>query len=303
MSVVLLKQYKGTICLAAVTIVLIVCNFFAIHALQSPRTEASALVTPTSVAVSSGDAAAEATTEATLTETTRTEATAASEPEASETQASPYKIIVYKGSQSVVVYKVTKIGALGMKVKKFTCSTGAPSSPTASGDYYKVRKRYRWRALRGNVYGQFCTNIGGNYFFHSVPYLKQDASTLENEEYDALGTPASMGCVRLCVRDAKWIFNNIPEGTPVTVTDEAGPGGAGVPKRNSNPVYNGWDPSDQWSKGNPYFDKNAASQAQVATATSAAPTSSTTEATVSTTTTTTTSPTAPAAEPADSLTQ
>ncbi|HAH78565.1 MAG TPA: L,D-transpeptidase, partial [Ruminococcaceae bacterium] len=34
---------------------------------------------------------------------------------------------------------------------------------------------------------------------------------------DKLGEPASHGCIRLPVEDAKWIYDNIPEGTKVVI--------------------------------------------------------------------------------------
>lgn len=39
------------------------------------------------------------------------------------------------------------------------------------------------------------------------------------EEYEKLGIPASHGCVRLKDEDAKWFYENIPEGTMVVIHD------------------------------------------------------------------------------------
>lgn len=41
--------------------------------------------------------------------------------------------------------------------------------------------------------------------------------TLSVKSFEALGTPASHGCVRLLVSDAKWIYDNCKEGTIITV--------------------------------------------------------------------------------------
>ena len=164
-----------------------------------------------------------------------------------------YFIVVYKGSQSVVVYGKDKNDDYTKSVKVFTCSTGKKSSPTRTGKY-RIRAKYRWRRLVGNVYGQFNSSIGNDYLFHSVPYYERDASTLENEEYDKLGTPASKGCIRMCVRDCKWIYDNCAIGTDVRVVNDSGPAGPGVPKRKTASRYRGWDPSDKWNDGNPYFN-------------------------------------------------
>ena len=164
-----------------------------------------------------------------------------------------YFIVVYKGSQSVVVYGKDDNRDYTSKVKVFTCSTGASSSPTRTGNYH-IRAKYRWRALVGGVYGQFSSSISSSYLFHSVPYYRQDPSTLEDEEYDKLGSPASKGCIRMCVRDCKWIYDNCAIGTQVSIVNDSGPSGPGVPARQRASDHSGWDPSDRWASGNPYFN-------------------------------------------------
>ena len=163
-----------------------------------------------------------------------------------------YFIVVYKGSQSAVVYGKDKNDDYTKQIKVFTVSTGKKSSPTRIGKY-RIRAKYRWRWLVGNVYGQYNSSIGNDYLFHSVPYEKKDYSTLENEEYDKLGSPASKGCIRMCVRDCKWIYDNCAVGTDVRIVDDSGPAGPGVPKRKTAEKYRGWDPSDKWATDNPYF--------------------------------------------------
>lgn len=165
---------------------------------------------------------------------------------------SKYYIVVYTGSQSTVVYGKDAAGAYNQIIKCFTCSTGKNSSPTRTG-MYKVKAKYLWRLLVGNVYGQYSSAIGNNYLFHSVPYDKMDSSTIDDDEYDKLGAPASHGCIRLCVRDSKWIFDNVPIGTQVNIVKKEGPSGEPIPQRNPDKLYNGWDPSDEWASGNPYF--------------------------------------------------
>lgn len=163
-----------------------------------------------------------------------------------------YKIVVYIGSQSTVVYSPDENGEYTNIVKRFSCSTGASETPTRTGTY-RARAKYRWRFMNG-VYGQYCTSISTSYLFHSVPYRKKDVSTLKGEEYDKLGTPASHGCIRMCVRDCKWLYDNIPLGTEVNIVKDSGPAGRGVPSRKTDPLYDGWEPSDKWAQGSPYFN-------------------------------------------------
>lgn len=55
----------------------------------------------------------------------------------------------------------------------------------------------------------------GVYLFHSVPMDRQ--KNIIQKEAEKLGSPASHGCVHLQVEQAKWIYENIPEGTPVHI--------------------------------------------------------------------------------------
>lgn len=56
----------------------------------------------------------------------------------------------------------------------------------------------------------------GVYLFHTVPTNK--AGKYNIAEAKQLGSSAnSHGCIRLSVADAKWFFENIPEGTPVYI--------------------------------------------------------------------------------------
>ena len=137
-------------------------------------------------------------------------------------------------------------------IRACLCSTGTwtPHSGT-----YRMSTKYRWGLLKGNVWGQYCTIITGNIWFHSVPYLSQDPSDLEYWEYDKLGTSCSAGCVRLCVEDVKWIYDNVPSGTPVTFYSSSDPGPLGKPqglKISEAPEgYRGWDPTDP-NSSNPW---------------------------------------------------
>ncbi len=205
-----------------------------------------------------------------------------------------YYIVVYTGSQSVAVYGKDPEGYYNRLVKCFTCSTGTEGHETRTG-LYKIWRKFRWRALVGNVYGQYNSSISKDYLFHSVPYKKKSVKALDNAEYDKLGTPASHGCIRLCVRDAKWIYDNCAIDTQVNITNDSGPEGQGVPLRNPDPKFKGWDPSDKWAKNNPYFDPSYTET--TATTTTTTTTATTTAATTTVTTASATTATTTAAAP------
>ncbi len=240
------------------------------------------------------------TTEATTTTTTTTATDPATDGLSRDERNAPgvysadykedYYIVVHTGSQSVAVYGKDSDGYYTKLVKCFTCSTGKSGHDTRTG-LYKIRRRYRWRLLVGNVYGQYSSGFSDSYLFHSVPYNKQSVDTLDNEEYDKLGSPASHGCVRLCVRDSKWIYDNCPLGTQVFVTNTSGPEGEGVPTRNTDSAYNGWDPSDKWAKHNPYFYSPSTAATTTTTVSSQTETTTSTEETTTTTSATETTTT------------
>ena len=124
------------------------------------------------------------------------------------------------------------------------CSIG---DATPVSGVYSISDKYTWRLLEGNVYGQYASRIVGSILFHSVPYVSQDKSSLEWWEYDKLGQKASLGCIRLAVADAKWIYNNCIPGTKVEFYSSSNPGPLGKPtaqKISSDEEVRNWDPTD-----------------------------------------------------------
>ena len=132
-----------------------------------------------------------------------------------------------------------------MPVKAFVCSTG---TETPRSGVYKIPAKITWCKMFGDVYAHYCTQIVGNILFHSVPYLEKNNHTLEYWAYDKLGTKASMGCIRLTTRDAKWIFENVSIGTQVEFYSSSNPGPLGKPTAqkisNAPGDLKWWDPTD-----------------------------------------------------------
>ena len=160
----------------------------------------------------------------------------------------PYYIMVNRAQSTVTVYELDEEGYYTVPVKAMICSTGRKGHATPTGTF-TIGGRWTWLHMIDGSYGQYATQIKGNILFHSVCYTKKDPSALMTEEYNGLGAPASLGCVRLQTADAKWIYDNCPRGTKVTVYDEADdPGPLGKPDRLvdhiSEEEANGWDPTD-----------------------------------------------------------
>ena len=173
---------------------------------------------------------------------------------------SKYYIKVNNQCNVVTIYK--NESGIRTPLKAMTCSIG--TATPKSGVYSIPARRFVWGTLFGHgpykyVYGHYVTTIVGNILFHSVPYTENgNPASLEYLEYNKLGTKASAGCVRLAVKDSKWIYYNIPNGTPVEFYSDSNPGPLGKPPTTKIPVDNekvrNWDPTDD-DKNNPWLNK------------------------------------------------
>lgn len=162
----------------------------------------------------------------------------------------PYSIDVIRNQNVVIVYGLDENSHYTKVMQVFTCSTGR-NTPIGT---FKTSRESVWGSLYGGVWGQYTTRIVGDILFHSVPYYSQNKGDLEWEEYNKLGTQASMGCVRLSVRDVKWIYDNCPSGTTVNIYDGELPNGISKPSTiiiDGNNPNRGWDPTDDDSN-NPW---------------------------------------------------
>lgn len=166
-------------------------------------------------------------------------------PQIAQATEYPYEVEVNLTQNVVTVYKKDAAGNYTVPDRAFVCSVG-PATPTGT---FRTTDKYVWRALFGNVYGQYATRITGSILFHSVPYYTMyDKGSLEYLEYNKLGTSASMGCVRLTVENAKWIYDNCPAGTTIRMVKNNDP----LPIQPEQPQkldvndtkLRGWDPTD-----------------------------------------------------------
>lgn len=173
-------------------------------------------------------------------------------PNASGTK---YYIKVNNQMNTVTVYTQDENGNYTVPVRAMVCSTGNASPKNCK---HQLKGRWTWGLMFGGVYTQYETLITGNILFHSVPYLRQyDYSSLEYWEYDKLGTTCSAGCIRLTVRDAKWIYENCGNGTWVEFYSSSDPGPLGKPSamKISNSPNRNWDPTDP-NPNNPWRNAN-----------------------------------------------
>lgn len=159
----------------------------------------------------------------------------------------PFKIKVNRAENFVTVYTLNDKGKYKVPYKVFWCSTGKYVDSTPLGKF-EMSERYDWRIMVDGTYAQYAIRIHGPIMLHSVPYLTSEHDSLEYWEYNKLGKPASLGCVRLQAGDIKWIYDNCENGTKVVIYDKHGEKPAiRLPKlkkiKKSN-KYKDWDPSD-----------------------------------------------------------
>jgi len=128
-------------------------------------------------------------------------------------------------------------------VRQMICSTGAEASPTPQGTY-QIYSRQEWMTSFVRTYARYATRFNGHYLFHSSGSMKKTPDSIIDQCYQSLGQPVSQGCVRLCMRDAKWVYDHCKNGSVVRIAAAGGPQPIMVeplPEKNHNVPY---DPTD-----------------------------------------------------------
>lgn len=159
----------------------------------------------------------------------------------------PYYLMVNRAQNTVTAYALDENGYYTVPYRAMVCSTGRAGHETPPGTF-SLGDKYRWGYMVDGSWGQYSCRIYKGILFHSVCYRKNDPATLMTEEYNLLGDVASLGCVRLQVEDAKWIYDTCARGTLVTVYDGVSPGPLGKPETVVSAISpgmdNGWEPTD-----------------------------------------------------------
>ena len=129
----------------------------------------------------------------------------------------------YSSSTKYLLMVNTKTCHVGVFVKDggkwvgkyyWQCAPGKSSTPTIKGTFTVGVKGYYFDS--GNCRCFYYTQISGNYLFHSVLYSQRSTNPAKAGIIDGtMGKPASHGCVRMKIDNAKWIYDNIPRGTKV----------------------------------------------------------------------------------------
>ncbi len=128
----------------------------------------------------------------------------------------PYRVEVSISDQTVSVYALNDKGGYDLQ-KTFTCSTGLHDS-TPRGVFLNGHPVNRWhRFEKFNCWAQYSFEVTGDIMFHSVIYSSDNENSLRSGSLHALGNPASHGCIRLTVEDAKWLYEHCKRGSVVII--------------------------------------------------------------------------------------
>lgn len=96
------------------------------------------------------------------------------------------------------------------------------------------------------VYARWATHVVGNVYFHAIAVSQQSHYALSPTSFNRLGSPASAGCIRMAVADAKWLYDYIPTGTSVKIAagNSSKPGPLGKQKMIQVSGNIHYDPTD-----------------------------------------------------------
>lgn len=120
-----------------------------------------------------------------------------------------YLILINSKAHKVGIYKGSK--GNWSEVKYWSCTTGAPGTPTKKGVFSVKGKGLHFGESKGYTCWYY-TQFYGNYLFHSVLYYPNSKTKIKS---GILGASRWHGCVRLAKSNAKWIYDNVPRGTKV----------------------------------------------------------------------------------------
>lgn len=93
------------------------------------------------------------------------------------------------------------------------CTTGKKSTPTIKGNFKVCGKVSHFGEQKGySVW--YATRIKYEYYFHSILYKPWSKSSVLS---GTLGKNKSHGCIRLKLKNAKWIYKNCKSGTKIVI--------------------------------------------------------------------------------------
>lgn len=133
----------------------------------------------------------------------------------------PYFVEVDVKNQLIKVFRRDANQEFTDLYKVFTASTGTAKFPSDVGTWTLKGRKAAWATFPtwGGGLAQYWTQINPSIAFHS--FLYSSNRSINMGSVNALGRPASHGCIRLTIQDAKWIYDHIGKGTDVWIHEDA----------------------------------------------------------------------------------
>lgn len=99
----------------------------------------------------------------------------------------------------------------GKLVDKFEISSGLVEGSTPTGDFCLLNRKPYFTVLGGQGICYDALRVCGGVCIHRVPLLYGSYTV------SSLGRPASHGCIRVPVDRSQWLYDNIPDTTPIHI--------------------------------------------------------------------------------------
>lgn len=132
-----------------------------------------------------------------------------------------YEVEVNIASQIVTVFRGSERTEENV-ARQMICSTGEHNS-TPRGTFKVTTRRCdrkEWYYIKFfRAYVQYSVRFYNDIMFHSIPYKSRNTDDIDPVALAQMGTPASHGCIRLYSEDAKWLAENVADGSKVHVFD------------------------------------------------------------------------------------
>lgn len=120
-----------------------------------------------------------------------------------------YLMVTNLNNKYTYIYK--KFNNKWMRIYKWISTVGKPSTPTRKGIFLINGRKSGFAGADYSV--KYATRIVDGYYYHSILYDNNGKYIKDGR----LGYELSHGCIRLDTKNAKWIYDNIPDNTTVLI--------------------------------------------------------------------------------------
>lgn len=127
------------------------------------------------------------------------------------TSTTGYLLVTNIEQRLTYVFKKNNNTGMWEQLYKWICTVGKPSTLTIKGTFYISGRKPYFGTDEYRV--KYATRITGAYYYHSILYNPAGTQIKDGR----LGLALSHGCIRLATENARWIYNNIPDGTTVFI--------------------------------------------------------------------------------------